>query len=82
VIAKRVQSPGRIEAKTPNSRARRWGDLGPWREAGDPDVKDDVWRIADRRCSIYAKANLTPGEQVKAARELKLKTEKGLNYRT
>jgi hypothetical protein len=36
----------------------------------NPDAKDGLWRVKDRRQGIYARAELNPEQQLKAAREL------------
>jgi hypothetical protein len=42
----------------------------------NPDSDDGLWRINGRRQVLYAKVSLTPAQQLRAAQDYKLQTEK------
>jgi hypothetical protein len=42
----------------------------------NPDADDGLWKIDGRRQVLYTKASLTPEQQLQAARDYKLRTEK------
>jgi hypothetical protein len=42
----------------------------------NPNADDGLWKINGRRQVLYAKANLTPGQQLQAARDFVLQMEK------
>jgi hypothetical protein len=47
----------------------------------NPDAKDGLWRICDRRQVVYSKMDLTVAEQIDAAQEWAKTAEKEIKER-